>query len=78
MEINTMSQIMRAIAQFILSATETPTLHTCFPSARSLFCGDPAMAEPPRRFPPPWRADKIPGGYVAAGASYLWSKRTDV
>ena len=22
------------------------------------------MADAPRRFPPPWRADKIPGGYV--------------
>jgi hypothetical protein len=22
------------------------------------------MAEPPRRFPPPWRVDKIPGGYI--------------
>ena len=22
------------------------------------------MADAPRRFPPPWRADRIPGGYV--------------
>src|ERR1700760_1858235 len=22
------------------------------------------MAEPPRRFPPPWRAEPVPGGYV--------------
>jgi hypothetical protein len=22
------------------------------------------MTEPPRRFPPPWRADAMPGGYV--------------
>jgi hypothetical protein len=30
MEITTMSQIMRAIAQFIKSGTENPTLHTWF------------------------------------------------
>ena len=23
----------------------------------------------PRRFPPPWRAEKIPGGYVVRGAN---------
>jgi hypothetical protein len=23
----------------------------------------------PRRFPPPWRADKIPGGYVVRDAN---------
>jgi hypothetical protein len=27
------------------------------------------MADAPRRFPPPWRADKIPGGYVVRDAS---------
>jgi hypothetical protein len=27
------------------------------------------MAEPPRRFPSPWRADKIPGGYVVRDAN---------
>jgi hypothetical protein len=27
------------------------------------------MAEPPRRFPAPWRADKVPGGYVVRDAS---------
>jgi hypothetical protein len=26
------------------------------------------MAEPPRRFPTPWRADKITGGYVVRDA----------
>jgi hypothetical protein len=29
----------------------------------------------PRRFPPPWRADKIPGGYVvrdANGQALVW------
>jgi hypothetical protein len=34
-----------------------------------------------RRFPPPWRVNKIPGGYVAAGALYLcepMSKRNDL
>jgi hypothetical protein len=38
---------------------------------------------PAWRFPPPWHADKIPGGYVAAGASYYgasepMSKRNDL
>jgi hypothetical protein len=37
------------------------------------------MAEPPRRFPAPWRADKIPGGYVVRDANgqalaYLYSR----
>ena len=27
------------------------------------------MAEGSRRFPPPWRADKIPGGYVVRDAN---------
>jgi hypothetical protein len=27
------------------------------------------MAEPPRRFPPPWHADKISGGYVVRDAN---------
>jgi hypothetical protein len=27
------------------------------------------MAEPPRRFPAPWRADTIPGGYVVRDAN---------
>jgi hypothetical protein len=40
------------------------------------------MAEPPRRFPPPWRADKIPGGYVVRDANgralvYLYSRDTE-
>jgi hypothetical protein len=25
------------------------------------------MAEPPRRFPTPWRADKVPGGCIGRG-----------
>jgi hypothetical protein len=29
------------------------------------------MAEPPRRFPAPWRADKVPGGYVVRDANRL-------
>jgi hypothetical protein len=38
------------------------------------------MAEPPRRFPPPWRADK-PGGYVVRDANgqelaYIYSRPT--
>ena len=27
------------------------------------------MADESRRFPPPWRADKIPGGYVVRDAN---------
>jgi hypothetical protein len=27
------------------------------------------MADAPRRFPPPWRADKIPGDYVVRDAN---------
>jgi hypothetical protein len=37
------------------------------------------MAESPRRFPPPWYADKMPGGYVVRDANgqalaYLYSR----
>jgi K+/H+ antiporter YhaU regulatory subunit KhtT len=37
------------------------------------------MPDAPRRFPPPWRADKIAGGYVVRDASgqaiaYLYSR----
>jgi hypothetical protein len=37
------------------------------------------MAEPPRRFPPPWHADPMPGGYVVRDANgqalaYLYSR----
>ena len=37
------------------------------------------MADAPRRFPAPWRADKIPGGYVLRDANgqalaYLYSR----
>jgi hypothetical protein len=40
------------------------------------------MAEPPRRFPPPWRTDKIPGGYVVRDANgqdlaYVYSRETE-
>jgi hypothetical protein len=40
------------------------------------------MAEPPRRFPAPWRADKIPGGYVVRDANgqalaYLYSRENE-
>ena len=27
------------------------------------------MAEAPRQFPAPWRADKVPGGYVVRDAN---------
>ena len=40
------------------------------------------MAEPPRRFPPPWRADKIPGGYVVRDTNgqelaYIYSRENE-
>jgi hypothetical protein len=40
------------------------------------------MAEPPRRFPTPWRADKVPGGYVVRDATgqalaYIYSRETE-
>jgi hypothetical protein len=42
----------------------------------------PIMAEPPRRFPAPWRADKVPGGYVVRDATgqalaYLYGRETE-
>jgi hypothetical protein len=41
------------------------------------------MAEPPRRFPPPWHTDPMPGGYVVRDANgqalvYLYSRDSDV
>ena len=40
------------------------------------------MADAPRRFPPPWRADKIPGGYVVRDANgqaiaHVYSRATE-
>jgi hypothetical protein len=40
------------------------------------------MAEPPRRFPTPWHAEKIPGGYVVRDANgqalaYLYSRENE-
>ena len=40
------------------------------------------MADAPRRFPPPWRADKIPGGYVVRDANgqaitYIYSRENE-
>jgi hypothetical protein len=40
------------------------------------------MAGPPRRLPPPWHADKIPGGYVVRDANgqalaYVYSRETE-
>jgi hypothetical protein len=37
----------------------------------------------PRRFPPPWRADVMPGGYVVRDANgqalaYIYSRDTEV
>jgi hypothetical protein len=42
-----------------------------------------AMADGSRRFPPPWRADRIPGGYVVRDANgralaYIYSRDTEV
>jgi hypothetical protein len=43
---------------------------------------DAAMAEGSRRFPPPWRADKMPGGYVVRDANdqaiaHIYSRETE-
>ena len=40
------------------------------------------MAEPPRRFPPPWRADRTPHGYVVRDANgqelaYVYSRENE-
>jgi hypothetical protein len=40
------------------------------------------MADAPRRFPAPWRSDKIPGGYVVRDANgqaiaYLYSRENE-
>jgi hypothetical protein len=40
------------------------------------------MAEPPRRFPPPWRADKTPHGYLVRDANgqelaYIYSRENE-
>jgi hypothetical protein len=41
------------------------------------------MAEAPRRFPAPWRADKMPGGYCVRDANgqalaYIYSRNNEV
>ena len=41
------------------------------------------MTEAPRRFPAPWHADKIPGGYVVRDANqqalaYVYARATSV
>jgi K+/H+ antiporter YhaU regulatory subunit KhtT len=40
------------------------------------------MPDPPRRFPTPWHADKMPGGYVVRDANgqalaYLYSRDSE-
>jgi hypothetical protein len=40
------------------------------------------MAEPPRRFPAPWHADPMPGGYVVRDATgqtlaFVYSRDSD-
>jgi hypothetical protein len=40
------------------------------------------MSEPPRRFPMPWHADPMPGGYVVRDANgqalaYLYSRENE-
>jgi hypothetical protein len=40
------------------------------------------MPEPPRRFPTPWRADTLPGGFVVREANgqsiaYVYSRETE-
>jgi hypothetical protein len=41
------------------------------------------MTEPPRRFPSPWHADPMPGGYVVRDANgqalaYVYSRNNEV
>jgi hypothetical protein len=41
------------------------------------------MADPPRRFPPPWRADRTPHGYVVRDANgqevaYIHARQSEV
>jgi hypothetical protein len=41
------------------------------------------VVEPPRRFPVPWHADPIPGGYVVRdangqGLAYIYARDTEV
>jgi hypothetical protein len=41
-----------------------------------------AMPDAPRRFPPPWRAEKMPGGYVVRDANdqaiaYLYARQNE-
>ena len=40
------------------------------------------MADAPRRFPPPWRAERIPGGYVVRDTNgqelaYIYSRANE-
>jgi hypothetical protein len=40
------------------------------------------MTDAPRRFPPPWRADRIPGGYVVRddngqAIAYLYARANE-
>jgi hypothetical protein len=40
------------------------------------------MPDPPRRFPAPWRANRIPGGYVVRDANgqalaYIYARDTE-
>jgi hypothetical protein len=40
------------------------------------------VSDPPRRFPTPWRTDKMPGGYVVRDANgqalaYLYSRENE-
>src|SRR5262245_11517773 len=43
--------------------------------SRSATCASWAVPDEPRRFPAPWRANKIPGGYVVPDVGRLESQK---
>jgi hypothetical protein len=52
------------------------------PRCRRSLLDTTTMPDPPRRFPAPWRADKIPGGYVVRDANgqalaFVYSRDSD-
>jgi hypothetical protein len=53
-----------------ISIVDLKTLQDAIEDAHREFHGMfPLWRDTSRRFPPPWRADKIPGGYVIRGAN---------
>jgi hypothetical protein len=52
------------------------------PAGRKALAASVAMPDSPCRFPSPWRADKIPGGYILRDAdgqapAYLYSRENE-